>query len=384
MCIRDRSTWGQQQKMESEQNLSRVVISFGEDIPSDAPKSELHAVVKLSRDKADQQTAALEQLTNGNFDKDTSLVINFKVKAEHSNQFSQALTSILTHESHTIFGLNKLSARIKSGAVRYTVSTNENGVVLVLNLGTPAKTAFEQFKFFLGMGFEDLVATEDTTFTITAHSNNSFKDISEFRKNESFGAALLKNFKLEVKLLNNPGFFECLIRLLTLMDAHGAINSKIEYLALFGGLDFNLRFRSTDNLPDGLGKLFLERANGVDTIKLTTIQNEIMVIRDTLDSEAELSFVITGYVAVNIKFRLPGLSEYILTHKVQKNVKFFLVLPCIQGEQASVFGPFTSVSFRLINKLNLSLIHISEPTRRTPISYAVFCLKKKKLIHPCA
>ena len=30
----------------------------------------------------------------------------------------------------------------------------------------------------------------------------------------------------------------------------------------------------------------------------------------------------------------------------------------------------------------LSLIHISEPTRRTPISYAVFCLKKKKtLIH---
>ena len=29
---------------------------------------------------------------------------------------------------------------------------------------------------------------------------------------------------------------------------------------------------------------------------------------------------------------------------------------------------------------DLSLIHISEPTRRTPISYAVFCLKKKNLI----
>ena len=28
--------------------------------------------------------------------------------------------------------------------------------------------------------------------------------------------------------------------------------------------------------------------------------------------------------------------------------------------------------------IDLSLIHISEPTRRTPISYAVFCLKKKK------
>ena len=32
----------------------------------------------------------------------------------------------------------------------------------------------------------------------------------------------------------------------------------------------------------------------------------------------------------------------------------------------------------LTASLMLSLIHISEPTRRTPISYAVFCLKKKK------
>ena len=32
-----------------------------------------------------------------------------------------------------------------------------------------------------------------------------------------------------------------------------------------------------------------------------------------------------------------------------------------------------------LTALILSLIHISEPTRRTPISYAVFCLKKKKM-----
>src|SRR5665647_3972248 len=36
--------------------------------------------------------------------------------------------------------------------------------------------------------------------------------------------------------------------------------------------------------------------------------------------------------------------------------------------------------WKIANSLGyaLSLIHISEPTRRTPISYAVFCLKKKK------
>src|SRR5665647_3787768 len=35
-------------------------------------------------------------------------------------------------------------------------------------------------------------------------------------------------------------------------------------------------------------------------------------------------------------------------------------------------------SYTAIDSMTLSLIHISEPTRRTPISYAVFCLKKKK------
>src|SRR5680860_1899465 len=32
-----------------------------------------------------------------------------------------------------------------------------------------------------------------------------------------------------------------------------------------------------------------------------------------------------------------------------------------------------NVTIALLKVLNLSLIHISEPTRRTPISYAVFC-----------
>ena len=39
---------------------------------------------------------------------------------------------------------------------------------------------------------------------------------------------------------------------------------------------------------------------------------------------------------------------------------------------------FATMFVLAVDEINLSLIHISEPTRRTPISYAVFCLKKKK------
>ena len=44
-----------------------------------------------------------------------------------------------------------------------------------------------------------------------------------------------------------------------------------------------------------------------------------------------------------------------------------------------VYDDYMLVKLKYIDfAFELSLIHISEPTRRTPISYAVFCLKKKK------
>ena len=61
-----------------------------------------------------------------------------------------------------------------------------------------------------------------------------------------------------------------------------------------------------------------------------------------------------------------------------KNVKAIFTI--IGGANSNQLLPY--LDYELI-KANpkvfcLSLIHISEPTRRTPISYAVFCLKKKK------
>src|SRR5680860_1456610 len=49
-----------------------------------------------------------------------------------------------------------------------------------------------------------------------------------------------------------------------------------------------------------------------------------------------------------------------------------------QSSGAEKKGDRNEKSYVLGHYGDLSLIHISEPTRRTPISYAVFCLKKKK------
>ena len=74
---------------------------------------------------------------------------------------------------------------------------------------------------------------------------------------------------------------------------------------------------------------------------------------------------------------------YILFLKMAKETGAELQIP--EGYRWDVLKAKSGVELKkfykeLLNHLgeNLSLIHISEPTRRTPISYAVFCLKKKK------
>ena len=52
-----------------------------------------------------------------------------------------------------------------------------------------------------------------------------------------------------------------------------------------------------------------------------------------------------------------------------------VVVVSAMGKTTNAFEKFLSLVY------SLSLIHISEPTRLLSISYAVFCLKKKKKIN---
>ena len=55
-----------------------------------------------------------------------------------------------------------------------------------------------------------------------------------------------------------------------------------------------------------------------------------------------------------------------------------VLLPVILFENEDKELAATTDSTPMIKRLELSLIHISEPTRPLYISYAVFCLKKKR------
>ena len=83
------------------------------------------------------------------------------------------------------------------------------------------------------------------------------------------------------------------------------------------------------------------------------------IIIDLIYSEGE-------YFSFLLSFALTGLGGLILWWPFKNTKKEFRLRE----------GVLIVVCFWIV--LSLSLIHISEPTRRRGISYAVFCLKKKK------
>ena len=65
----------------------------------------------------------------------------------------------------------------------------------------------------------------------------------------------------------------------------------------------------------------------------------------------------------------------------QKSSTYTYLIASSKGREALIIDPVlenVSDYIILLKELDLSLIHISEPTRQAEISYAVFCLKKKK------
>ena len=93
---------------------------------------------------------------------------------------------------------------------------------------------------------------------------------------------------------------------------------------------------------------------------------------------AFLAGMIAGLVSgiLHTKMKIPALLTGIvtLTGLYSINIKIMGGVPNLSiGDSSTIFKSVMKLG------LSLSLIHISEPTRLGMISYAVFCLKKKKI-----
>ena len=122
-----------------------------------------------------------------------------------------------------------------------------------------------------------------------------------------------------------------------------------------------------------------------------------MCIRDRSITEKFIASLQIYLAAILDKFQnSEEVGDRLRTVNSMKDIQLKFILVVKNAEDITwLAGPLAELKARLLQirkiwgveiaVLNeelageyLSLIHISEPTRRTPISYAVFCLKKKK------
>ena len=75
--------------------------------------------------------------------------------------------------------------------------------------------------------------------------------------------------------------------------------------------------------------------------------------------------------------RLRKILTAMTTNRVTGVLTGVLITALIQSSSATTVMVVSFVNAGLLTLSQLSLIHISEPTRQAEISYAVFCLKKK-------
>ena len=101
---------------------------------------------------------------------------------------------------------------------------------------------------------------------------------------------------------------------------------------------------------------------------------------DVLAMAENMSMLTTGILLMSalVAFMSSFVIGYAIRFMLGRRKKEFATYELIGMEAKTVRNLFLAEN----SIIGLSLIHISEPTRRTPISYAVFCLKKKKNIIP--
>ena len=112
---------------------------------------------------------------------------------------------------------------------------------------------------------------------------------------------------------------------------------------------------------------FLQRAFTVifgATIIIWFLQNFDLRLSLTVDPQTSILARIAGDIAP--LFAPLGFADWRISTAL---ISGFMAKESVVSSLLVLFGSTAA--------LTLSLIHISEPTRRTPISYAVFCLKKK-------
>ena len=150
--------------------------------------------------------------------------------------------------------------------------------------------------------------------------------------------------------------------------------------------DFSLQIQSQDSVQSSLSEnvsTFVEKINPLQLPHETFVTDLAIIM--ILAAVVTLAFfkirqpLIIGYLFAGMLIGplSPLWTSFLPANGGSASVGGISILSDISA--LNLFADIGVILLLFVIGIELSLIHISEPTRPEPISYAVFCLKKKKM-----
>lgn len=129
-------------------------------------------------------------------------------------------------------------------------------------------------------------------------------------------AAVLNNVKTELKLSLNKDLGEAAKNVAEGIDPEFANSPPFLFLRYFKGIDVDLRFNSTSELPENIRKkvLFGKRLQDatVEQRKLKEEMDSVLnVLIETVDADVSVFFTIPNFIAIKASAHAPSLSVFL-------------------------------------------------------------------------
>ncbi|CAD8089640.1 unnamed protein product [Paramecium sonneborni] len=281
---------------------SRVGVTFGDDFEK-GPVS-FRAEAHFNEQKAIDQYDYLKNIVGDHIDIDWSLVCFLRYQVGKKDALIESIT--------------KIKDRPRFEAFECKIHSDDTYVYFSVKLREDEESKLKGgLELILENGLREMVKSQDNYFNFEFDANYDFDQLVQaVSKGERVGAAFLRQIRAELNLFLTKNFYQGIEKFVQGIDQEALESPPLAFLKHFKNLDMDLRFRSTDELPQVIKNqmIFGEEFQTLAQEELQLPINRTKQVNAIMDAAADNGFIyftISDLCAVKIESHTPKLSTFL-------------------------------------------------------------------------
>ncbi|CAD8148400.1 unnamed protein product [Paramecium octaurelia] len=292
----------QDNPQQSNYEQSRIGVAFGDDFEK-GPVS-FRAEVHFNEQKAIDQYDTLKNIVGDHIDIDWALVCFLRYQPGKKEALIESIT--------------KIKDRPRFEAFECKIHSDETYVYFSVKLREDEESKLKGgLEVILENGLREMVKTQDNYLNFEFDANYDFEELVQaVSKGERVGAAFLKQIRAELNLFLTKNFYQGIEKFVEGIDKESLESPPLAFLKHFKNLDMDLRFRSTDELPQVIKNqmIFGEEFQTLAQEELQLPINRTKQVNTIMEAAADNGFIyltISDLFALKVESHTPKLSTFL-------------------------------------------------------------------------